>query len=180
MPHHQNSPHWQVFCGDILEYPADALICSANVQLNMSGGVGGAILLRYGDRMQQELWDYRASLGVSFVSPGTVAQTSSGGTPFRFVVHAVAVDGFYQTTRSLLVSTIRAAVKKCSEGNAETVALTALATGYGHLSVAEFGKCIEEIAHEVFVPVKTITVVMQNSADTEELANVLKSSASRC
>jgi hypothetical protein len=32
---------WTVKCGDILDEPADVLICSANIFLNLSGGVGG-------------------------------------------------------------------------------------------------------------------------------------------
>ena len=34
--------------GDILEEAADVLVCPANVYLNMSGGVNGAILLKGG------------------------------------------------------------------------------------------------------------------------------------
>lgn len=44
---------WIVKQGDILAEPADVLVCSANVSLNLSGGVGGEILRRYGDGMQK-------------------------------------------------------------------------------------------------------------------------------
>jgi hypothetical protein len=43
------SMKWTVKSGNILDENADVLICSANVFLNLSGGVGGAILLRCGD-----------------------------------------------------------------------------------------------------------------------------------
>ena len=51
---------WLVRGGDILDVSADVLICSANVYLNLSGGVGGAFLLRYGTSMQDALQDYLA------------------------------------------------------------------------------------------------------------------------
>ena len=41
--------------GDVLDVEADVLICSANVSLNLSGGVGGALMGRYGEGLQQEL-----------------------------------------------------------------------------------------------------------------------------
>lgn len=44
---------WTLKSGDILDEPADVLVCSANVFQNLSGGVGGAILLRYGDAVQR-------------------------------------------------------------------------------------------------------------------------------
>jgi O-acetyl-ADP-ribose deacetylase (regulator of RNase III) len=34
--------------GDVLEQGADVLICSLNIYLNLSGGVGGEILRRHG------------------------------------------------------------------------------------------------------------------------------------
>ena len=37
---------WRLCVGDILDVPADVLVCSANVYLNLSGGVGGAFALR--------------------------------------------------------------------------------------------------------------------------------------
>lgn len=36
---------WAASVGEILDLAADALICSANPQLNLSGGVGGGFLL---------------------------------------------------------------------------------------------------------------------------------------
>jgi hypothetical protein len=52
---------WTVTHGDILDVPADVLVCSANVWLNLSGGVGGTILLRHGPAMQDQLHRWLAS-----------------------------------------------------------------------------------------------------------------------
>ena len=47
--------HWDVSHSDLLDSVADGLLCSANPNLNLSGGVGGAFALRYGDEMQSFL-----------------------------------------------------------------------------------------------------------------------------
>ena len=41
--------------GDVLDEHADVLICPANPWLNLSGGVNGAILMRGGQAVQDEL-----------------------------------------------------------------------------------------------------------------------------
>ena len=109
---------WRIKQGDILDLTADAIIVSANVQLNLSGGVGGAILVRYGDEMQKELHRYLAEKGLSYVERGTVVKTASCGTPFKTVVHAVAIDALYVTTHDVLVETIRKSLALCAESGA--------------------------------------------------------------
>src|SRR5688500_10990196 len=94
--------NWHFKSGDILDEPADVLVCSGNVFLNLSGGVGGAILLRCGRGMQDELHAQLAAQGRRFVQPGEVVRTRPWGLPVRAVLHAVAVDGFYSTSVELV------------------------------------------------------------------------------
>jgi hypothetical protein len=74
---------WCVSSADILDAKADGLICSANPNLNLSGGVGGAFLLRYGTEMQDFLHGHLRStrfptpIAISFDPPMDTAQ----GTP---------------------------------------------------------------------------------------------------
>ena len=63
---------WSVKQGDILDEPADVLVCSANPWLNLSGGVGGEVLLRHGPQMQQELHRLLAARGLRSVPQGEV------------------------------------------------------------------------------------------------------------
>src|SRR4051795_407916 len=86
---------WSVKHCDILDEPADVLVCSANPWLNLSGGVGGEVLLRYGPRMQEELHRHLAGRGLRWVPQGEVMACGPCGTPYRAVLHAVAVDCFY-------------------------------------------------------------------------------------
>ncbi len=86
---------WILKHKSILDEPADVLVCSANVSLNLSGGVGGELLLRYGDQMQHELWRHLADNGLKYVQTGDVVATGPCGAPCRTVLHAVAIDAFY-------------------------------------------------------------------------------------
>src|SRR4051812_22493006 len=93
---------WQVSQGDILDVPADVLVCSANVYLALSGGVGGAFLLRYGAAMQEALLQHLASRGVRHLERGEVVTMPPCGSPYQAVLHAVAVDGVYDTTPEIV------------------------------------------------------------------------------
>ena len=164
---------WSIKQGDILDSQADALIVSANVQLNMSGGVGGAILVRYGDEMQKELHKYIADRGLIYVERGTVIKTSSCGTPFRCVVHAVAIDALYVTTHDVLVETIRKSLALCAESGAKSVLLTALGTGYGQYPLEDFADVVRDLLIDEYPPIEKVTIVIKNKYDAEEFRDAL-------
>jgi len=165
---------WLICHGNILDIKADALICSANVQLNMSGGVGGEILVRHGDQMQKELHQYLSERKISFVAPGTVVKTSPCGTSFSLVLHAVAINVFYETSHELIVLTLRRALAICSENGFETVALTALATGYGRYPIEKFAIALLDVQKEKFDTIKTISICLKNEYDAEVLVKSLE------
>jgi O-acetyl-ADP-ribose deacetylase (regulator of RNase III) len=70
---------WTLKHVNIIDEPADVLICSANASLNLSGGVGADLLGRYGTKMQNELYrilaartPHVARQGEVFAYSGTV------------------------------------------------------------------------------------------------------------
>jgi O-acetyl-ADP-ribose deacetylase (regulator of RNase III) len=130
----------ELYQGDILDLQADVLICSANVSLNLSGGVGGALLARFGAGLQEELHGNLPKQAPRFAKPGDVVVTHPQKTPYKAVLHAVAVDAFYDSNTQLITETVRKALGLASLEGARCVALTALATGYGHLSIAQFAE----------------------------------------
>ena len=164
---------WRVREGDILEEPADVLVCSANVFLTLSGGVGGALLLRYGTALQNELNDWLAREGRKFVDRGSVVVTKPAGTPYRAVVHAVAVDGFYESSPEIVTCVVRAALSAAAECGARTVALAALGTGYGKLSLREFGRGLRGVIGEELPPIEDVTIVVRGSGDAAEVAQAV-------
>jgi O-acetyl-ADP-ribose deacetylase (regulator of RNase III) len=133
---------WTLTHGDILDVPADVLVCSANVWLNLSGGVGGAIPLRHGDAMQRELHRWLADHGRRHAEPGTVVATGPHGLPVAAVLHAVAVDGFYESSPERVRGCITTSLQMAGHLGAIRVALTALATGFGRMSLADFAAAV--------------------------------------
>ena len=164
---------WVLTHGDILDVPADVLICSANIYLNLSGGVGGEILRRYGDAMQKELHGYLAERKLRFVEPGAVVPTAPCGTPFNAVLHAVAVDGFYQSSPSLIEQTVTTALKVAAGLGAKRVALTALATGYGRLSMRTFAAGVARLTEATFPPLDQVMVCVRHESERAELMAAL-------
>jgi O-acetyl-ADP-ribose deacetylase (regulator of RNase III) len=160
--------------GDILAESADVLICSANIYLNQSGGVGGEILRRHGDSMQQALHSYLVKHGLNFVQQGQVVETDGGGTNFQKVLHAVAVDGWYHSSADVVADVLEKALQRAAELHAKKVAVVALATGYGRLTMREFaqGFCnsIDRIGN---LQVETMVVVVPREGQAEEIRTVI-------
>ena len=154
--------HWRVRRGDILDEPADVLVCAANPHLTLSGGVGGALLLRYGPALQAELDDH---LGRRHVDVGTVVVTEAVGTPYRAVIHAVAVNALYESSPAIVAGVVRAALAVAAQRDARTVALAAVATGYGRLSIGQFAQGVSGLTGEAFPPVERVTVVVRGADD---------------
>lgn len=164
---------WIIKHGDILNQRADVLICSANVYLNLSGGVGGEILRRYGPAMQDALHGHLAQIGRRFVDRGEVVVVPACGTPYKAVVHAVAVDAFYGSSAAIVESTVRKALTAAAEAGAGSVALTALATGYGRLPLVEFARGIAPLMAMEFPPVREVILCLSRREQAEELAGMI-------
>jgi O-acetyl-ADP-ribose deacetylase (regulator of RNase III) len=170
-------PRWSVTVGNAATASADVLICPANVFLTMSGGVGGEILLRFGDAMPKELQAHLAATDRKFVQRGEVIETSGCGTGFRVVLHAVAVDGFYQSSGSVVQDLIARSLKRASALGAESVALTALATGYGRLTMREFALAIQPLTEMPYGKVRFVTLYVRHPQDKaliEELVPAMR------
>src|SRR5262245_4155070 len=164
---------WAVQHGDVLDEPADVLVCSANVWLNLSGGVGGEVLLRHGPQMQRELHRYLADRGLSSVGQGEVVPCGPCGTPFKAVLHAVAVDCFYGTSPGVVGAVVSRALAIAASLGAAKVALAALGTGYGRLSIADFARGLAPLLGVEFPPVAEVVVCLRNRDDAEELSAAL-------
>jgi O-acetyl-ADP-ribose deacetylase (regulator of RNase III) len=133
---------WTASVGEILDLSADALICSANPQLNLSGGVGGEFLLRYGESMQQYLHSWLLRSGHRFVAPGAVVPAPSCGSPFRVVLHAVAIDAFYDTSADAIAQAYINAFAEASRVGCRTITAACLACGYGRATPETFVSAI--------------------------------------
>ena len=130
--------HWHARHANILDQTADGLVCSANPQLNLSGGVGGEFALRYGPEMQNILREQLLSTGKPYFNPGSVVRTPGFGSGFDVIIHAVAIDGFYDTTEELILQTYLKALTALADAGCRTVVATCLACGYGRFPPTAF------------------------------------------
>jgi O-acetyl-ADP-ribose deacetylase (regulator of RNase III) len=165
--------HWSLHLGDILDVPADVLVCSANVYLTLSGGVGGAFSLRYGPAMQESLNDYLRQRNTRHVSRGTVVAMPPCGSPYQAVLHAVAVDGTYESSPSVVAAVISDALRQAAALQARTVALAALATGYGRLTMEGFAEALRVVIDMEVSPLERIVIGLRSRADSEELERLV-------
>ncbi len=164
---------WIVKQSDILMEPADVLICSANVFLNLSGGVGGELLLRYGDEMQTELHRHLADHHMRFVQQGEVVPTSACGTPFKAVLHAVAVDGFYKSSSEVVTKVVTRSLEMAAAFGDTKVALTALATGFGRLRMTQFALGVKPLKSLDFSPIEQVVICVRHESEREEIVLAL-------
>ncbi len=164
----------QVKTGDVLDESADVLISTANPWLNMSGGVNGAILAREGEAIQRELHEYLKRHGKPTVEPGTVIRTGSGGLAVQFVFHAVAIDVFYDSSVELVELTITNALNLARQCGALTIAMPALATGYGHLAIEQFAEGLAKTVERHWHPLVRLTVVLRREENADIVRKVME------
>src|SRR5262249_30989559 len=143
---------WTLKTGNIVDEPADVLVCSANPHLTLSGGVGAELLARYGPAMQSHLERIVRQRTPHFISRGEVVPCTDTTLPYRAVLHAVAIDGWYDSSPQVIEQTVTAALHMSAGYGARRVLLSALATGFGHLSLAEFADGIRPLLIQEFPP----------------------------
>jgi O-acetyl-ADP-ribose deacetylase (regulator of RNase III) len=164
---------WHVSLGDILDAKADGLICSANPNLNLSGGVGGAFLLRYGADMQEFLHSHLRSTGQRFIKPGNSVVAPPCGSTYIAIAHAVAIDAFYDTNCDFIRSAYKDAIGQLAAVSCRSITAACLACGYGRCSIADFIESIETLIAKPFVNVDTITLVTTNAELADAIAAVV-------
>jgi O-acetyl-ADP-ribose deacetylase (regulator of RNase III) len=123
--------------------------------------------------MQQELHRCLAGRGLRSVPQGEVVACGPCGTPYKAVLHAVAVDCFYGSSPEVVGAVVSKALGMAASLGAAKVALTALATGYGRLPVADFARGLAPLLHLKFPPVTEVVVCLRDLDDAEVLSVAL-------
>jgi O-acetyl-ADP-ribose deacetylase len=126
--------------GDLTEMDVDAIVNAANNDLQLGGGVAGAIRRKGGDTIQRECNN------IGSVPVGGAAITSAGNLRARFVIHAASMQlGGATTARSLKSSTAHS-LQIASERKLASIAFPAVGTGIAGFPVTE---CAQIMLHEV-------------------------------
>ena len=104
--------------------------------------------------------------------PGVVS-TAPHGLAMPAVLHAVAVNGFYETTPDLVHACVVASLTAAAARGAHRVALTAVATGFGRLSMADFAAAVAPLRHLAFPPIAEIIVRVRSPDERDRVAIAL-------
>ena len=165
---------WHVQHGDILDHQADGLLCSANPNLNLSGGVGGAFALRYGSEMQTFLHDYLRKQSQNHIDPGEAVIAPSCGSPFIAIAHAVSIDAFYDTDVDTIIRTYDSAIRGLAAQHCHTIAATCLGCGYGRVTNETFATVASQLWNMGYDDVTKITLVTTNADLADRLTTTQK------
>lgn len=164
---------WSLKQKNILDEPADVLICSANVNLLLSGGVGADLLARYGNAMQGVLQTQILASNPHCAQQGEIFQYIGPEMPYRMVLHAVAINGWYESSPAVITDIIRRALKIAADIGAKKVALTALATGFGKLTFDEFAQGVRPLLNESISPINEVAICILLDFQALDLARHL-------
>jgi O-acetyl-ADP-ribose deacetylase (regulator of RNase III) len=140
----------------------------------MSGGVNGAILARGGQSIQSELRNHLAAAGVKSLAAGTVVQSTAGPLPFQHILHAIAIDPFYDSSPELIRTVLESAFAAARTLGAQSISMPTLATGYGHLTVEEFAEVFATVTRKDWSPLTSIRIVVRS----EDTAMILRQALS--
>ena len=165
--------------GDVLDEHVDVRLCSANPTLGMTGGVNGALLLRGAESIQRELKDHLSGLRRMHVEPGSVIRTGPGPLAVKHILHSVGVNMFYESSVDLVRGLLIAALREASRLGAMTVATPALATGYGPLSMSQFGEALQGALQEDYPGLRELRVVLRSPESVAEVTEILRRSPQR-
>ena len=114
--------------GDITEMATDAIVNAANSRLKHGGGVAGAIVRKGGTTIQEESDVWVKAWGGD-VNVGSVAITSGGKLPARYVIHAVGPRMGEGDEDAKLKKATLSSLKMADQRNLKSIAFPAISTG---------------------------------------------------
>jgi O-acetyl-ADP-ribose deacetylase (regulator of RNase III) len=133
--------------GDLTEMDVDAVVNAANNDLQLGGGVAGAIRRKGGDQIQRECND------IGSIPVGGAAITSGGKLCARFVVHAASMQLGGETTAHALRSSTAHSLRIAAEKGLRTIAFPAVGTGIAGFPIPECARImLREVAEHLKKP----------------------------
>jgi O-acetyl-ADP-ribose deacetylase (regulator of RNase III) len=117
--------------GDLTDMDTDAIVNAANNDLQLGGGVAGAIRRRGGDEIQRECDE------IGSIPVGYAAITGGGKLKARYVIHAASMQLGGQTTTAALGHSVAHSLRIASERALKTIAFPAVGTGIAGFPLEE-------------------------------------------
>lgn len=150
--------------GDLTEMNVDAIVNAANNDLQLGGGVAGAIRRKGGPRIQQECD------AIGTIPVGGAAITSGGELKARHVIHAASMQLGGSTTAHALQSSIAHALRIAAQNNLKTIAFPAVGTGIAGFPLKECAEIMLREAEKHFEGKTSLTKVYFVLYDKQALA----------
>jgi O-acetyl-ADP-ribose deacetylase (regulator of RNase III) len=125
--------------GDITEMDMDAIVNAANNDLQLGGGLAGAIRRKGGPRIQTECDEIGA------IPVGGAAITSGGNLKARHVIHAASMQLGGRTSAQSLRSSTAHALRIAAQNGFKSIAFPAIGAGIGGFPMRE---CAEIMLRE--------------------------------
>lgn len=117
--------------GDLTAQDTDAIVNAANNDLQLGGGVAGAIRRKGGDMIQEQC------NAIGSIPVGGAAITSGGNLKARYVIHAASMQLGGQTTAHALRSSTAHSLRIAAQKSLKTIAFPAVGTGIAGFPMKE-------------------------------------------
>jgi O-acetyl-ADP-ribose deacetylase len=127
-----------IISGDLVEQEVDAIVNAANNDLQLGGGVAGAIRRAGGPSIQEEC-DAHGSVRV-----GEAALTGAGRLRARFVIHAASMSLGGRTSRASLRSSMDEVFRLAHQHDVRSIAVPAVGTGIAGFPIDECARVMAE------------------------------------
>jgi len=126
--------------GDLTEADTDAIVNAANDDLQLGGGVAGAIRRKGGPEIQAECDR------IGRIQLGEAAITTGGKLKARFVVHAASMHLGGRTSENNLRLSTRNSLRRAAEEKLKSIAFPAIGTGIAGFPM---DRCAEVMLEEI-------------------------------
>jgi O-acetyl-ADP-ribose deacetylase (regulator of RNase III) len=127
---------------DLTEMDVDAIVNAANNDLQLGGGVAGAIRRKGGEEIQREC------NAIGSIPIGSAAITSGGRLKARHVIHAASMQLGGQTTANALRNSTAFSLRLASQNKLKSIAFPAVGTGIAGFPMRE---CAEIMLEETAI-----------------------------
>jgi O-acetyl-ADP-ribose deacetylase (regulator of RNase III) len=134
--------------GDLTEMDTDAIVNAANNDLQLGGGVAGAIRRKGGEDIQRECDE------IGSIPVGYAAITGGGNLKARHVIHAASMQLGGRTTAANLGTSVAHSLRIAAERGLKTIAFPAVGTGIAGFPIEE---CATIMLREAAQHLKTET-----------------------
>ncbi len=156
--------------GDLTEMDVDAIVNAANNDLQLGGGVAGAIRRKGGEAIP------RKCDAIGSIPIGGAAITTGGTLRARYVIHAASMQLGGETTARALRSSTAHALRIAAEQGLRSIAFPAVGTGIAGFPIPECARImLREVAEHLKNPtsLETIYFVLFDARALSEFEKVL-------